>query len=720
MSATTGKWLRPDLNSHTPKGKTLAQAKSAKPVPQAKRLNGEPAPTGVGEASRQLSKEKFLLAFQNTVAARLIDHKILVLLRQGKCFFHIGGSGHEVAQTATALAMKPGYDWAYPYYRDLAFSLQFGYTIEEIMLEALHRKGGPSSNGFAMPFHYGHKKWRIIAQSSPTGTQYLQAVGTAMGAVKDGKDEVVYVSSGEGATSEGEFHEAINWAARGRFPVIFLIQNNKYAISVPINDQVAGESVFGLVRGYEGLNRFRVDGCDFSAMYDVAAEAVARARRGDGPSVIEADTVRLLPHSSSDDQRKYRDAKDLEEDLRKDPIPKFETFLTSRGILRAAEIAALKKEIQLRIDRAAEWAEEQPMPDAGELERYVYSPAVTVPAPGFVEPEHKGANIVLVDAINHALAEEMAHNPKMVIYGEDVAGKKGGVFTATKGLTEKFGVARVFNSPLAEASIVGTAFGLAVRGEHKPVVEIQFGDYIWPAFMQIRDEVATLRFRSNNEWACPMVIRVAVGGYIHGGLYHSQSIDGFFTHIPGIRVAFPSNAADAKGLLKTACRENDPVLFCEHKGLYRQGFASSPEPDENFLLPFGIANVKRQGDDITVITWGMLVQRSLDAAAKAADRLGVSVEVIDLRTLNPLDKETILTSVRKTGKALIVHEDTLTGGFGAEIAAIISSEAFENLDAPVQRVAAKDTPVPYGPGLEAAMLPQEGDVVAALERLARY
>jgi 2-oxoisovalerate dehydrogenase E1 component len=682
--------------------------------------NGGASAVAVANAVTKLPRELIISSYKNAVAARLIDQKILVLLKQGKCFFHIGGSGHEVAQTATALAMKPGYDWAYPYYRDLAFSLQFGYTIEEIMLEALHRKGGPSSNGFAMPFHYGHKKWRIIAQSSPTGTQYLQAVGTAMGAVKDGKDEVVYVSSGEGATSEGEFHEAVNWAARGRFPVIFLIQNNKYAISVPINDQIAGESVFGMVKGYEGLSRYRVDGCDFSAMYDVAAEAIAKARRGDGPSVIEADTVRLLPHSSSDDQRKYRDAKDLEEDLKKDPIPKFESFLASRGILKASDIAALKKEIQERIDRAAEWAEEQPMPMVDELERCVYSPTVTVPRSGYAEREHKGSNIVLVDAINHALAEEMQHNPKMLIYGEDVAGNKGGVFTATKGLTEKFGVERVFNSPLAEASIVGTAFGLAVRGDYKPVVEIQFGDYIWPAFMQIRDEVATLRFRSNNEWACPMVIRVAVGGYIHGGLYHSQSIDGFFTHIPGICVVFPSNAADAKGLLKTACRENDPVLFCEHKGLYRQGFASSPEPDEKYLLPFGVAKVRRAGDDITIVTWGMLVQRSLDAAAKAADKHGVTVEVIDLRTLIPLDRESLLASVRKTGKALIVHEDTLTGGFGAEIAAIVAAEAFEHLDAPVQRVAAKDTPVPYGPGLEAAMLPQESDILAALDRLAQY
>ncbi|MFN0159186.1 MAG: thiamine pyrophosphate-dependent enzyme [Bacteroidota bacterium] len=662
---------------------------------------------------------KIVGAYKNCVTARLIDQKILVLLKQGKCFFHIGGSGHEVAQTATALAMKPGYDWAYPYYRDLAFSLQFGYTIEDIMLEALHRKGGPSSNGYAMPFHYGHKKWRIVAQSSPTGTQYLQAVGTAMGAMRDGTDEVVYVASGEGSTSEGEFHEAVNWAARGRFPVIFLIQNNKFAISVPVSDQLAGESVYGMVKGYEGLNRYRVDGCDFKATYDVVEEAVALARAGKGPSVIEADTVRLLPHSSSDDHRKYRDHKELDEDLKRDPIPRFEQFLVERGLLKKDDFPKIKEEIQNRIDSAAEEAEKEPLPDVNGLEKFVYSPDIVVPVNGFAEREHSGANIVMVDAINHALVEEMERNPKMLIYGEDVAGNKGGVFTATKGLTAKFGD-RVFNSPLAEASIVGTAFGLAVRGDYKPVVEIQFGDYIWPAFMQLRDEVAMLRFRSHNDWACPMVVRVAVGGYIHGGLYHSQSIDGFFTHIPGVRVVYPSNAADAKSLLKTACREHDPVIFCEHKGLYRQGFASAPEPDADYLIPFGLAKIKKAGDDVTIITWGMLVQRSLDAARKIEEKHGVSIEVIDLRTLNPLDKDTILTSVRKTGKVLIVHEDTLTGGFGAEIAAIVGAEVFERLDAPVQRVAAKDTPVPYGPELENAMLPQESDVFNALERLLTY
>jgi 2-oxoisovalerate dehydrogenase E1 component len=674
--------------------------------------------TADSSALLSLSSERLLEVYRNVLTARFIDAKVLALLKQGKAFFHIGGSGHEIAQAATALAFRPGYDWAYPYYRDLAFAIQFGYSIEDVMLEALHRKGGPSSNGFSMPSHYGHKRLRIVAQSSPTGTQFLQAVGTAMGAMKDGTDEVVYVSSGEGATSEGEFHEAVNWAARGRYPVIFLIQNNKYAISVPVADQLAGGSVYEIVKGYQGLNRLRVDGGDFPAMFEAAANAVARARKGEGPTLIEADTVRLLAHSSSDDQKKYRDAKELEEDARKDPIPRLEQFLTARGCLDQDGVARIRREVKSLVDDVATRCELEPMPDESEVTRYVYAPSP--PPAATPEPEHTGPKVVMVDAINHALAEEMDRNPGMLIYGEDVGGNKGGVFTATRGLGTKFGKQRVFNSPLAEASIVGTAFGLAVRGKHLPVVEIQFGDYIWPAFMQIRDEVAMLRYRSYNEWSCPMVIRVAVGGYIHGGLYHSQSIDGFFTHIPGVRVVFPSNAADAKGLLKTACRQGDPVIFCEHKGLYRQSFAASAEPSGDYLLPFGIAKVKKAGEDITIVTWGMLVQRSLEAARKVEEAHGVSIEVIDLRTLNPLDRETVLRSVRKTGKVLIAHEDTLTGGFGAEIAAIIAAEAFEHLDAPVHRVAAKDCPVPYSPGLENAMLPQESDLVAALTRLARY
>jgi 2-oxoisovalerate dehydrogenase E1 component len=690
-----------------------------------KRMNGSASTDKVRNSSEMIQlrsssieKDRLIEAYRTMYTARKSDDKILILLRQGKVFFHIGGSGHEAAQVATAFAMKPGYDWAYPYYRDMAFSLGFGYTVQEIFLEALHRTKGPSSGGFAMPFHYGRKESRIVAQSSPTGTQYLEAVGTALGAVKEGTDEVVYVSSGEGSTSEGEFHEALNWSAREKLPVIFLIQDNKYAISVKKEDQTAAKSVFDLASGYSGLNRYEVDGCDFIKSYETAVDAVAKARKGEGPSLILAHTVRLLPHSSSDDQRKYRSEQDLAIDRERDPLPHFEKYLIGNHILTVDELKHLQQDVVARIDRAATAAEDEPQQDAANLLTYVYSPNIIVSKEGFVEPEHRGEKIVMVDAVNHAMAEELERNPKMLVYGEDVAGDKGGVFTATKGLTKKFGWDRVFNSPLAEASIIGTAFGLSVRG-FKPVVEIQFGDYIWPGFMQLRDEVAMLRFRANNQWSCPMVVRVAVGGYIHGGLYHSQSIEGFFTHVPGLRVVMPSNAADAKGLLKTACRCDDPVIFCEHKGLYRASFASSPEPDSDYCIPFGLAKIVHQGNDITIITWGMMVQRSLEAMRTMQEQ-NVSIEVIDLRTLNPLDTESILTSVRKTGKVLIVHEDTLTSGFGAEIAAIIASEAFTRLDAPIKRVAAKDAPIPYAPTLENAMLPQTADILKALQELSAF
>jgi len=482
-------------------------------------------------------------------------------------------------------------------------------------------------------------------------------------------------------------------------------------------EQTTGESVYEMVKGYKGLNRYLIDGTNFFESYRVAREAVANARSGKGPSLIHADLVRLLPHSSSDDHKKYRDAAEIEEDKKRDPIPKMEKFLVSEGILSEKDIEKIREEVKDIIDKAADWAESRPLPEPETSQLHVHAPEFVIKKEDYKEPENKGEKpVVLVDAVNHALAEEMEHNPKMLIYGQDVAGKKGGVFTATKGLTDKFGWDRVFNSPLAEASIVGTAFGLAVRG-YKPVVEIQFGDYIWPAFMQLRDEVSMLRYRSNGNFACPMVIRVAVGGYIRGGLYHSQSIESFFAHIPGIRVVFPSNAADAKGLLKTACRENDPVLFLEHKGMYRQGFAATPDPGQDFLMPFGIANVKQEGEDITVITYGMMVHRTMAAAKKLDD---VSIEVIDLRTLNPLDEETIYNSVKKTGKVLIVHEDTYTGGFGGEIAARVADNCFQYLDGPIKRVGAKDSPVPYSPPLEQDMLPGESDISKALRELADF
>lgn len=665
-----------------------------------------------------LSKEQLLRAYRTMLLARRMDEKQLILLKQGKCFFHIGGSGHEAAQVAAATALKPGYDWFFPYYRDIGLSLHLGLTPEEIFLAALHRAEDPMTGARQMPSHFGKKELRIVTQSSPTGTQYLQAVGVALAAKKEKIDEVVYVSGGEGSTSEGEFFEAVNWAAREAVPVIFFIQDNKFAISVPVTQQTAGASIYEVTKGFAGLERAHVDGTNFIETYNAVSKAVERARTGKGPTLIVADVVRLLPHSSSDDHAKYRTKEDIERDRAKDPLPKMANFLIEQGYFTDDEAREMQEEVKRVVDAAADWAESRPLPDPATVEDHVYGQAHTNPPRDFVEPEHQGNKVVLVDAINHALHEEMERNPKMVVFGEDIADGKGGVFTATKGLSTKFGTERAFNSPLAEASIVGVGIGMALKG-WMPVPEIQFGDYIWPAFMQIRDEVAMLRYRSNGNWPCPMVIRVPVGGYIHGGHYHSQCIESIMAHIPGIRLAFPSNAADAKGLLKAAIRGDDPVIFMEHKGLYRQGYAASPEPDAEYVLPFGIAAVKRQGSDISLVTYGAMVQKSLEASKKMEEK-GVSVEVIDLRTLNPLDKETIYQSVKKTGKVLVVHEDTLTAGFGAEISALIAKDCFEHLDGPVMRVAALDTPVPYSPPLEDAMLPNEKKIVAALEELAAY
>ncbi len=650
--------------------------------------------------------------------ARRVDEKHLTLLKQGKSFFHIGGSGHEAAQVAAALCFKPGHDWANCYYRDVGFALAYGMTPEEVFLAALHRAEDPTSGARQMPGHWGKQELRMITQSSPTGTQYLQAAGIALAARKEGCDEVVYVSSGEGATSEGEFFEAINWSARELLPVIFFIQDNKYAISVPVSQQTAGGSVFEVTKGFAGLDRQSVDGTNFLETYEAVKNAVDRARRREGPSLIVAHTVRLLAHSSSDDQTKYRTKEDLEKDKKMDPLPKMASYLIEQGFLTDREVNDLQEEVWRTIDAAADWAGSRPVPEASTVSLHVYGVAHAEPPKDFVTPAPKGEKIVLVDAINHALDEEMQRNPRMVVFGEDVAGKKGGVFTATKQLTSKFGEDRCFNSPLAEASVIGVAIGMALKG-WKPVPEIQFGDYIWPAFMQIRDELAMMRYRSNNRWTCPVVIRVPVGGYIHGGHYHSQNIEGFMAHIPGIRLAYPSNAADAKGLLKAAVRGDDPVIFMEHKGLYRQGYASSPEPDAEYVLPFGIASVKRPGNDVTIVTYGALVQQSLEAA-KSMETRGVSIEVIDLRTLNPLDEETIARSVQKTSRIIVAHEDSLTAGFGAEIVARIAKNCFEYLDAPIVRVAALDTPVPYAPALEEAMLPGKEKIISAIEQLMAF
>jgi 2-oxoisovalerate dehydrogenase E1 component len=649
------------------------------------------------------------------MTSRRLDQKMLTLLKQGKSFFHIGASGHEAAQIAAAMAFAPGKDWSYPYYRDLSYMLGMGMDAEGIMTNFLARAEDVNSGGRQMPQHYGMASARVVSQSSPTGTQYLHAVGTAKGAKLRGTDEVVYVSSGEGTTSQGDFHEALNWASRAKLPVIFCVQDNKYAISVHISQQTGG-TVYDMVSGYVNLDRMEVDGTNLFETHEAFRKAVARARRGDGPTVIVTDVVRLLPHSSSDDQTKYRSKEELERDRQRDPINRLKDAMINAGMLTEEEFEQMEKDVVEEVNAATDKAEEKPLPDPSTATDFLFSPKQL--DLNFEQDLPAGTKTVIVDAINHALHEEMERDEKIIVYGQDVEDGKGGVFTATKGLSTKFGLSRVFNSPLAESSIVGTAVGLAVQGL-KPVVEIQFGDYIWTAMMHIRNEVATMRYRSNNHFSAPVVMRVPVGGYIHGGLCHSQSIDGYFTHIPGLYVLYPSTAADAKALLKTACRMDDPVLFLEHKGMYRQGYAASLEPDPEFLLPFGKASVRREGSDVTVVTWGSIVYKSLEAA-RILDKEGLSVEVIDLRTLVPLDMDTVLASVAKTSRVLVAHEDNLTGGFGGEVASRIAEQGFDLLDAPIMRLGAKDCHIPYAWSLEPEILPQDKDVIAAIRRLAEY
>lgn len=667
-----------------------------------------------------LPKEDLVKVFKFMFLARRIDEKAMNLLRQGKTFFHIAGSGHEAVQVAAGLHFNSLEDWFFPYYRDLAFVLTVGLTPKDFFLQCLAKADDPSSGGRQLPEHYGSKLLNIPSQSSPTGTQYLQAVGTALGLVKKKSKGIVYVSGGEGSTSQGEFHEAINWASREKLPVIFLIENNKYAISVPVWKQSGGinHSIAEMMKGYANLKRYSIDGTDFIESFHTFDEAIEYTKNGNGPVLIEAEVIRLLSHSSSDDQRKYRPKEELEEELKKCPIEKFSKLLLDEKIITNEELQKIKDETLIEIDKAVDEAMKSEDPKGETATKYIFDESGLRESLPYEINEPSGNNVVMVDAINHALNEEMGRNENVYIFGEDVAGDKGGVFTATKNLTKKYGEDRVFNSPLAEASIMGVAIGMALIGL-KPVVEIQFGDYIWTAFMQFKDELATMRYRSNNRWTAPVVTRVAVGGYIYGGIYHSQNIESIFAHIPGIYIAYPSNAADAKGLLKTAIRLNDPVLFCEHKGLYRQSFSSSPEPDDQYLIPFGKAKIVKEGNDITIVSYGASLWDSF-MASKRLEEEGYSIELIDIRTIIPLDEETIFNSVKKTNKVIVIHEDTFTAGFGAEIASRIADKCFEYLDAPVKRYAAKDSHIPYSPILESNVLPTRQEIYNQIKNLLIY
>ncbi len=667
--------------------------------------------------------------------ARRLDDREVALKRQNRIFFQISGAGHEAIQVAAGMVLRSGRDWFYLYYRDRALCLALGVTPHEMLQQAVGAAQDPASGGRQMPSHWGHKEHHIVSGSSPTGTQYLQAMGCAeAGRYLDPQsDEITLVTSGEGATSEGEFWESLNIACLKRLPVIFLIEDNGYAISVPVEVQTAGANVASLVSGFPDLHRQEVDGTDFLASYRAMKEAAAWCRSGQGPALVHARVIRPYSHSLSDDERMYKTAAERKEEAERDPVVRFPQFLMAENVIDRHMLQRIAHEVDEEVNTATHEALRDLAPAAESALRHLYSENVDPASDAFSTAAHfQGAPMTMVDLLNATLREEMRRNPNVVVFGEDVADcsreanlcevkGKGGVFKVTAGLQTEFGSRRSFNTPIAEAAIAGRAIGMATRGL-KPVAEIQFFDYIWPAMMQLRDEMATLRWRSNGNFSCPAVMRVPIGGYLNGGaIYHSQCGEVEFTHIPGLRVVMPSNALDACGLLRTAIRCDDPVLFLEHKRLYREPYNRSQHPGDDFLIPFGRAKVVKTGQNLTVITYGALVQKAMLAATQVEKRNPrVSVEILDLRTLAPYDWEAICASVEKTSRVMVAHEDTLSFGYGAEIAARIGGELFDRLDAPVGRVGALDTWVGYHPQLEAAILPQTENLAAEMDRLLAY
>ena len=705
-----------------------------------------------GQKYHGLDRETLIRLYRTMFLSRRLDDREIQLKRQNKIYFQISSAGHEAVTAATALLLRPGVDWIYPYYRDRALCLLLGVTPLETLLQAVGAKEDPSSGGRQMPSHWGHNKWNIVSKSSCTGTQYVQAVGAAEATVyyehhpkalaqaqnaplgefvHHDPEEIVYVSSGDGATSEGEFWESLNIACAKKLPIFYLIEDNGYAISVPIEVQTAGGSIARLVKNFPGLHVADCDGTEPLESYAVCKEAIAYVRERHGPALVHARVTRPYSHSLSDDEKLYKTPEEREAEARRDPLSKFSLFLIREGLIDQKEIEALEAEVDREVREAADQALAAEPPEVPSIRVNVYSPDVDPTATAFaVLPQFHGAPKTMVEMVAATLNDEMGRDERITVFGEDVADAsreealrevkgKGGVFKATAGLQRKYGADRVFNTPLAEASIVGRAIGMATRGL-KPVAEIQFFDYIWPAMMQIRDELCVLRWRSNGSFKAPVVMRVAIGGYLTGGaVYHSQSGESIFTHCPGLRVVMPSTALDVAGMLRTAIRSDDPVMFLEHKHLYRQPYNRSEYPGPDFTIPFGKAKVVKQGDQVSIVTYGAVVHRA-EVAAAALEREDISVEIIDLRSLSPYDWEAISASVRKTHRVIVAYEDMLSWGYGAEIAARIAEELFDELDAPVKRVAAMDTFCAYQPKLEDEILPQTDDIAAAARQILAY